>query len=142
MVAAPEGASRPATPLVPISWGELFDKITILELKQRLLVDPARRANVAYELAALRQVRNDAGPLPQAVAPLVEELRVVNAALWQIEEDLRALEVAGSFGERFVSLARQVYHLNDRRAALKRAINLATGSALIEEKSYPLAPPG
>ena len=141
MIAPADRTDGLATPLVPVSWGELLDKITILELKLAHLADPAPRVNVALELEALLQVRNGAGPIPAAVPPLVEELGAVNAALWQVEDDLRAFEAAGSFGDRFVGSARQVYKLNDRRAALKRAINLATGSALVEEKSHATARP-
>ena len=140
MIAAPEDGPA-AAPLVPVSWGELFDKITILELKADRLDGATQRANVGRELDALRRVRAAAGPATPALAALIDELRVVNAALWEIEEELRALEAAGSFGRHFIGLARQVYTTNDRRAAIKRAINAVTGSALVEEKSHPLTPP-
>lgn len=126
--------------LVPISPGELIDKITILEIKAARISDPAKAANVAHELALLQAactagVRRDA-----EIDRLTEELRGVNAALWDVEDDLRAAEAAGDFGPGFVALARSVYVTNDHRAALKRAINLRLGSALVEEKSYATPP--
>lgn len=122
-------------PSVPVSWGELVDKITILELKTDRLRDAAARANVARELALLRAA---ARPLWREVEAcgLLDPVRRVNAALWAIEDDIRGCEAAGDFGPRFVALARAVYQRNDERAALKRRINLAVGSELIEEKSY------
>ncbi|MCC7048136.1 MAG: hypothetical protein IT562_15595 [Alphaproteobacteria bacterium] len=124
------------TPLAPVSWGELIDKITILEIKARRIADPAKRANVARELQALVAVRDAGGALPPAVAPLAAELGAVNDALWEIEDAIRGCEAAGDFSARFVALARKVYTTNDRRAALKRRINELLGSELVEEKSY------
>jgi len=124
------------TPVVPVSWGELIDKITILEIKAARIADPARRANVARELAALVKARDAGGALPRAVAPLTAELRTVNEALWEIEDAIRVCEAHSDFGGKFVELARGVYKTNDRRAGLKRRINEAMGSELVEEKSY------
>jgi hypothetical protein len=124
--------------LVPISVGELLDKISILELKAAALADPEKRANVVRELAALSAVRDrEVIPAPSLNA-LYGELRAVNRRLWDIEDELRQLEHKGEFGSRFVEVARSVYRDNDRRAALKREINRLTGSELIEEKSYTL----
>src|SRR5262245_52845625 len=111
------------TLLAPVSWGELIDKITILEIKAARIADPAKHANVARELAALIQVRDENGPLAADIAPLTAELRTINERLWEVEDALRACEAAGRFDARFVDLARQVYRHNDRRAALKRRIN-------------------
>ena len=122
--------------LVPISWGELLDKITILEIKQERLSDPAKRANVVAELQALIAVRDGGARLPDDAAALMADLRSVNTELWDIEDAIRLCEAAGDFGDRFVQLARSVYITNDRRAALKRAVNLLLDSELIEEKSY------
>jgi hypothetical protein len=121
------------TPVVPVSWGELIDKITILEIKAARIADADKRANVARELAALTAVR---GPLSDSLADLTHELRQVNEALWTIEDDIRECEMRGDFGPRFIELARSVYKRNDRRAALKRRINELLGSELVEEKSY------
>lgn len=122
--------------MVPVAAGELIDKITILEIKSERIGDPAKRANVRRELAALEAVRDAAIPASAGLVRLTDALRAVNAELWQIEDDIRDCERAGNFGERFVALARAVYRTNDRRAALKREINELLGSALVEEKSY------
>ena len=121
-------------PDAPISWGELIDKLTILELKAARLSDPAALANVRRELAALAPLEAAAkdARLPALRAALAE----VNAGLWDIEDRIREKEAAADFGAAFVELARSVYRQNDRRAALKREISLALGSDLIEEKSY------
>jgi hypothetical protein len=122
-------------PRVPVSWGELLDKIAILELKRDRLRSPTARRNAVHELRLLRAA---AGPMLASAARegLLEELRAVNAALWEIEDAIRECEAAADFGERFVALARSVYKRNDERAAIKRRINVSLGSELIEEKSY------
>jgi hypothetical protein len=122
-------------PRVPVSWGELLDKITILEIKRARIADPAAVANVAREHELLAQIGDDA--LRQGeLAPLLTQLKAVNEDLWEIEDAIRGEEAARRFGARFVRLARSVYQKNDERAALKRAINQRMGSALVEEKSY------
>ena len=121
---------------VPVSWGELLDKITILEIKAERIADPAKIANVSKELAALSRTRDQAGADLALVADAVDGLRRVNEALWEIEDDIRDCERRDDFGERFIALARAVYRTNDKRAALKRQINDALGSELVEEKSY------
>ena len=120
-------------PHVPVSWGELLDKITILELKRDRIRDAAALANVARELALLHAI---AAPVMGELEAQVERLRAVNAALWDIEDAIREEEGAARFGAEFVALARAVYTRNDERAGVKRAINDALGSALVEEKSY------
>jgi hypothetical protein len=119
--------------LAPISAGELVDKITILEVKSERIA-PEKRANVVHELTLLREIA--ARALPQGLEALTGELRAVNAALWDIEDGKRDCERRGDFGEGFVALARAVYRENDRRAAIKRRINDAAGSEIVEEKSY------
>lgn len=120
--------------LVPVSVGELLDKIAILRIKAARIADPAKLANVTRELAALEAAR--AVPDSPALAAVEADLRRVNEALWDIEDDIRARDAAGDFGAAFVALAQAVYRTNDRRAALKREVNRLTGSALVEEKSY------
>jgi hypothetical protein len=128
--------------MVPVSWGELLDKITILQIKQERLDDAAKRANVAAELAALNAVAG-AVPADAALAAPLAELKAVNESLWGIEDRLRDKEAAGDFDADFIALARAVYFTNDRRAALKREINRLLHSAMVEEKSYrPYARPG
>jgi hypothetical protein len=125
-------------PLIPVSIGELVDKLTILALKQRHLAGEAL-AHVNREHALLQEVYV---PLAAQVPPhLHRELQQVNADLWEVEDEIRASDRRGDFGDAFVALARRVYQLNDRRAAIKRAINLASGSGLVEQKSYANLPP-
>jgi len=122
--------------MIEIAPGELIDKITILRIKDERIADPARRANVRVELETLAEVRAAALPEDPELDRLEADLKAVNEALWEIEDDIRDCERAADFGPRFVELARAVYKTNDRRADLKRAINLHLGSRLIEEKSY------
>lgn len=130
-------AARTGEMTVPVSIGEVVDKITILEIKSERLSDPERLSNVREELsrvsAAFEAQFPDTSP---ELNELIAALKAVNSALWEIEDDIRDCERAKSFDERFVELARAVYQSNDRRAALKREINLLLGSQLIEEKSY------
>jgi hypothetical protein len=125
--------------VIETSAGELIDKLTILEIKSERIVEEGKRANVLRERDALRDAYSRLAARAEEVGRLKEELRAVNEALWQIEDDIRRCEQAGDFGPRFVELARSVYRENDRRAALKRALNELLGSPLKEEKVY--APP-
>ena len=121
---------------VPVSVGEVLDKITILQIKLAHISDAAKRANIQNELDALLPlVAGDAFTTDQMQA-LMAELKSVNEALWDIEDDIREKEAAKSFDAEFIRLARAVYITNDKRADIKKQINLATGSALVEEKSY------
>jgi len=122
--------------LVAVSWGELFDKITILEIKRVRLTDPAQCANVAHEYDRLCAARDAALPPDADIDADLAALRAVNEALWEIEDDIRGCERRKDFGPKFVALARAVYRNNDRRAAIKRRINDALGSEIVEEKSY------
>ncbi|WP_085810766.1 DUF6165 family protein [Sphingomonas sp. TZW2008] len=124
-----------ASPSVPVSWGELLDKMTILEIKRRRIAQPAAHANVVREYEALRDTAG-AALHETAVIDLMASLRSVNEELWEIEDAIRAQEAAARFGSRFVALARSVYRKNDERAAIKRRINLVLESDLVEEKSY------
>ena len=121
---------------VPVSVGEVLDKITILQIKLAHISDTAKRANIQNELDALLPlVAGDAFATDQMQA-LMAELKSVNEALWDIEDDIREKEAAKSFDAEFIRLARSVYITNDKRAEIKKQVNLATGSALVEEKSY------
>lgn len=122
---------------VEIASGELIDKITILVIKTERIADPAKLANVREELALLEAARDRAIPPSPDLDALTVELKRINEAIWDVEDALRDLERAGDFGPGFVERARSVYRNNDRRAAIKRAINDRLGSRLIEEKSYP-----
>ena len=121
---------------VPVSVGEVVDKVTILEIKSDRISDTDKLRNIATELDALRPLVSGGVFDAEEVVALTDALRAVNGELWDIEDDIRAEEAAGRFGERFIELARAVYATNDRRAELKKKINLATGSELVEEKSY------
>jgi hypothetical protein len=122
--------------LAPISAGELIDKITILRVKAERIGDPAKEANVRKELALLEATAAEHLPVSDELVRLTAELTAVNAALWDIEDGKRDCERRQDFGPEFVALARRVYMDNDRRAAVKRAINAAVGSEIVEEKSY------
>lgn len=121
---------------IDVPHGEVVDRITILELKLTHLTDPHKLAQARDALAALTEAWGRDGPTPLEDLEALPRLRAVNQALWDVEEDLRALEAQGRFDARFVELARSVYRLNDERARLKGAIDERTGSALREPKSY------
>jgi Family of unknown function (DUF6165) len=120
---------------IEISNGELLDKVTILQIKANNILDEQKKVNVMHELDAL---------LPQANAllesaelqSLFKELRQVNEALWSIEDDLREKERLKVFDGSFIQLARSVYFTNDKRASIKKQINIKSNSDLVEEKSY------
>jgi len=121
---------------VPVSPGELLDKLTILRIKSQRMTDPAKLKNVRLELAALEDTWR-ASPYSQIdIAADIDALQAVNERLWVIEDDIRDRERDQDFGAEFVRLARAVYFENDERAAIKRRINLKLGSSIVEEKSY------
>jgi hypothetical protein len=122
--------------LAPISAGELIDKITILRVKAQRIGDAAKEANVRKELALLEATALSHIPSSADMERLTAELMAVNAALWDVEDGKRDCERRQDFGPDFVALARRVYIENDQRAAIKRAINAAAGSDIVEEKSY------
>lgn len=124
-----------SSPMVPVSWGEVLDKITILEIKRERIGDPVALGNVAHESDRLMEIAASVAFRPD-VAPLVDRLRGVNRLLWDIEEQIREREALADFGPAFIELARSVYKKNDLRAALKRELNLVLNSAIVEEKSY------
>jgi tetratricopeptide (TPR) repeat protein len=136
---AKEASGRPTRQrlLVEVAPGELLDKMTILEIKSERITDAAKLRNVRRELAELAAVRQEALPSSPELTELTEQLKAVNERLWDIEDAIRRCEQAQDFGPRFIELARAVYHENDHRAALKRAVNELLNSRLIEEKSYP-----
>lgn len=120
----------------PVSFGELIDKITILEIKSERIGDPAKQANVRRELGALTAIWSRSPASAGDIAALREALKAVNERLWEIEDAIRLKEADQAFDAEFIRLARSVYFENDERARLKREINLALGSSLVEEKSY------
>lgn len=122
--------------LVPVSFGELLDKIAILQIKSERMTDPAKLANVRNELSALEATWNRHPASAQDIDALRADLKAVNERLWVIEDDIRLQEKAQAFDAEFVRLARAVYFENDIRARIKKDINLALGSSYVEEKSY------
>jgi hypothetical protein len=123
-------------PLTPVSWGELIDKVTILEIKKTQMSDADAIFNVCRELAALSEIVKRAIDSQPRLQNLKELLFAVNRQLWDIEDAIRQKESTKSFDAGFIELARSVYKTNDQRAALKREINFLVNSPLIEEKSY------
>jgi hypothetical protein len=121
---------------VPISVGELLDKITILEIKAERIADPAKLANIRFELEALARLARGPAFEGAGIRDLIAELGRVNRRLWEVEDLLRDCERAQEFGPEFIRLARAVYKENDLRARLRRRLNEETGSDLVEEKSY------
>ena len=124
-----------ATPFVPISWGELIDKITILEIKELKISAINARENIKKELSYLLKISN-LNTMPEEIQSLKTTLRDVNHKLWDVEDRIREKELAGQFDSIFIDLARSVYRLNDERAKTKQSINLMLCSELVEEKSY------
>ena len=122
--------------LIPISPGELLDKITILQIKAERIADPAKVANVKTELDMLEKVWREAVAEDAEIRALSVELKAINEALWEIEDDIRDEERNRRFGERFIELARAVYVTNDERANAKKKVNLHLKSNIVEEKSY------
>ena len=122
--------------LVPVSFGELLDKIAILQIKSERIGDPAKLANIRRELTALEKTWMAHPAAGGDIVELRARLKAVNERLWVIEDDIRIKEKAQQFDAAFIALARSVYFENDQRARIKKDINTALGSAYVEEKSY------
>lgn len=123
--------------VIPVSAGELIDRVTILQIKSERIQDPAKLSNVQRELTELRLVCGRRVDLqdPQ-IESLQHRLRQINELLWDTEDAIRRCERLQDFGPAFIRLARSVYHQNDERADVKRRINQLVGSRLVEEKQY------
>ena len=122
--------------LVPISPGELLDKITILRIKAARMKDAGKLANVRHELALLEKTWKESGAASVDLGTAEADLTRVNEKLWVIEDEIRDEERARRFADKFIELARAVYFTNDERAAIKKRINTLLGSSIVEEKSY------
>lgn len=121
--------------LVPISIGELIDKLTILQIKLQNIDDPVKWGNVKNEwdtLSGLSEYKD----IAYEVAPFFTNLYIINMELWKIEDDIRECERTQNFDDRFIALARSVYIMNDKRAAIKKDVNIKYKSKIVEEKSY------
>ena len=132
---------------IPVSYGEMFDRLTILQLKQEKITSPSAAQNIEYELSWLETARedvvgfalaarDDGNAAARGLDRLVEDLLQVNRKLWEIEDTLRGYEAAGRFDDAFIQAARSVYFTNDRRSELKREISTLLGSDIMEEKQY------
>lgn len=121
---------------IPVSAGELLDKLTILLIKKERITDAEKCGNILRELSRLEAVYKKQVQQSAELNLLISELRQVNETLWDIEDEIRCCERRGDFGSSFVELARSVYKTNDRRARLKQRINGLLDSELVEEKSY------
>ena len=122
--------------LAPVSVGEFLDKLTILEIKSEKITDPQKLDNILQELTVVRTTWQSSAFADVEMEPELSQLKAVNERLWAIEDDIRDKERDKLFDAKFIELARSVYITNDRRAALKKALNLKSGSDLVEEKSY------
>jgi Family of unknown function (DUF6165) len=121
---------------VPVSPGEVLDKITILRIKAARMTDPVKLANVRRELELLQRTWGDSPYARHDIGRDEAALQAVNERLWDIEDRIRDKERAQAFDAEFIALARSVYVENDERATIKKRINLALGSTIVEEKSY------
>ena len=121
---------------IPISPGELLDKITILEIKSTQIDNPDKLESVKIELDFLTEAQLKGFKLDEDLMDLKNQLKEINQTLWTIEDDIRDCERDQNFGEEFINLARLVYKTNDKRALLKKEINIYLGSNIVEEKSY------
>ena len=121
---------------IPVSLGELLDKITILRIKKERLNDDCKRENVLKELSLLEKVLAEQVPQVEGLDKLVQDLYQTNLTLWDIEDDIRSCERKRDFSERFIELARSVYFTNDQRSKIKYQINTLLLSEIVEEKSY------
>lgn len=124
------------TLFIPVSIGELIDKITILEIKAERIAEASKRVNVHAELDGLWPLWLQQQAARPELDALKQQLRAINERMWDIQDQLRARETAQDFGEQFITLARGVYGANGERMAVKNAINRLAGSALVEEKQY------
>lgn len=122
--------------LIPISPGELLDKITILEIKSKRIESVEKKLHVNKELALLNAVWHESVASDTELVSMREELKSINESLWVIEDDIREEERNKRFGDRFIELARSVYVTNDQRADVKKRVNLHLNSEIVEEKSY------
>ena len=121
---------------IPISIGELFDKITILEIKQKKIKDNKKKNQINKELNLLKKIVKNKRLKVKSISLQIKKLKMINVRLWNIEDKLRKFESNNSFNKNFIKNARKVYFMNDKRAELKNQINQITHSKIIEVKSY------
>ena len=124
-------------PTIPVSWGELIDKITILELKRKKLGSHPSREKIEQELSLMLKISEDGIDKTSRINELKRDLECVNSDLWDVEDSIREKEAKNIFDAEFVELARSVYKLNDKKFQIKQRLNAETSSEIIEEKVYP-----
>ena len=122
--------------MVPVSWGELIDKLTILEIKQKYIKSQNQLENIKIEYSYLSLVFKKECKNKKIVAELTGKLKKINQYLWNVEEKIRKKDFNSEFDNDFISLAKKVCKYNDKRSSLKKQINLNLGSEIVEEKSY------
>ena len=125
-----------ASPYIPVSWGELFDKISILEIKKEYASNKTVIKNVVKEFELLNEILSHSVLEHPEISGLRKELKNINRTLWDIEDEIRIKEGAHDFGSGFIELARNTYIFNDKRAYIKRKINEILNSEIFEEKVY------
>lgn len=125
-------------PFLPVSWGEVFDKLTILQIKLLKFNDESKKSNVSREKEKIDEVIGDMDKYPKRLNELVKKLFEINLRLWDVEDSKRQYEVTQKFTDEFITLSREVYLKNDKRAAIKKEINLLLNSYIVEEKSHKL----
>ena len=126
----------PTTPLIPVSWGEFFDKISILEIKKENVLNGSAKNNIVEELELLTNFLSDDILNDTQLNGFRVKLKAINQKIWNIEDEIRVNEAKKDFGKKFIWLARSTYLNNDRRASIKRQINDTLNSAIVEEKIY------
>lgn len=124
------------SPHIPVSWGELFDKISILEIKMGNIKSASALRNISKELMLLQYIAKSNIEINNDLKTLLQDLKSTNEALWAIEDEIRVKEKEQTFDDSFIQLARTVYITNDKRSSIKKKINSYLKSELIEEKSY------
>ena len=122
--------------LIPISVGELVDKISILKIKKKKILNKAKQTNIIKELNFLEKIYKSNFTKNKKIKLYEKELIKINKNLWEIEDQIRNCESKKNFNEIFINLARAVYLNNDKRAIVKKKINLLTKSRIVEEKLY------
>ena len=126
---------------IPVSFGELVDKITILELKLQYIKESSKISNIKRELSLLNEschtyCQQHSTSIKHQIYPVMHNLTEINKQIWVIEDDIRKKEKLKEFDEKFIQLARSIYINNDKRAKLKRQLNEIVNSEVQEEKSY------
>ena len=122
--------------IIPVSTGELIDKIAVLKIKKKIIFNKSKLKNINNELSLLNEIYKNNFKNNKKLLLYEKKLIKINKKLWDIEDKIRFLESKKNFNQQFIDLARAIYINNDKRSEIKKKINKLTGSRLIEEKSY------